>query len=516
MGSNSDFFEKNNKGYLYYLRLKIHEKKYYKIGFTKSDSVYKRFSHEGSIDYEYIEEVLFFHYFDNAFEIEESLHKFLKRELGADFYPAKEYPFYKNGQSEIYPEDVLTLAYHSLSRNDMKHRDSFLDAWTKSLPLYTEKFTKPPIDEFKNRPIFKLAANIYRAFFGVPIVRKRIEIRSIDSNYYVHKRAYLNAISLIHGCLPLRDYNTSNDPMSWLGYSNKQKPSKPRGYPYPIQSSEWYEELWSWADELEISEGILPRNLDELTSLEELNLYFNTSDPIYISQHLGRLTKLKKLTISGCKIVNFPVELGDLINLIYLNICGGCFYILPDSIGNLSKLETLELIEGQLIELPETIGKLKNIRKLDLGANKIESLPSTIGDLCNLEELGLGGVDLEGGTLTRPNPICFLPKEFVKLDRLKILEMGPGYHSGIMDRKISAPKVIFKLNNIEYLSTEFLLDDRICDVKKMKKLTRLEGQFERYDVMKKNIIKLKKIPNIHFYSDYSYIVKENGIIKSSE
>ena len=51
--------ENLNNGYLYYIELEIEKKSYYKVGYTKDDSVYKRFSYGGSNDYKYIKKVIF-------------------------------------------------------------------------------------------------------------------------------------------------------------------------------------------------------------------------------------------------------------------------------------------------------------------------------------------------------------------------------------------------------------------------------------------------------------------------
>ncbi|QSX32099.1 hypothetical protein JYB87_09890 [Shewanella avicenniae] len=67
-------------------------------------------SYGGSEDWKYIDKVLLFLNLSDAFNIEQSLHSCLdsKKAFGR-FSASKDFPLCKNGQSELYIEDVLTL-----------------------------------------------------------------------------------------------------------------------------------------------------------------------------------------------------------------------------------------------------------------------------------------------------------------------------------------------------------------------------------------------------------------------
>lgn len=97
-------------GHVYYVRLRTSNCVYYKIGFTSSTSVGERLSFGQSGHESLIDEVLLFSYHKDAYDIEQSLHSHFSEERVFGEYGAyKNGPLCKNGQSELYAEDVLSL-----------------------------------------------------------------------------------------------------------------------------------------------------------------------------------------------------------------------------------------------------------------------------------------------------------------------------------------------------------------------------------------------------------------------
>ena len=90
------------------------------------ESVQARFAYKGNGDENLIDEVLFFEYFDNALEMERTLHSyFADRAL----FPGKgepDMPLAANGQSELYSEDVLVLDPSYLITNHRKVQEEIL------------------------------------------------------------------------------------------------------------------------------------------------------------------------------------------------------------------------------------------------------------------------------------------------------------------------------------------------------------------------------------------------------
>lgn len=117
-------------GNLYYVRLKTPAGPLYKLGFTTMKSVQERFTFQGEGHEELIDKVMFFGHFDDAFDIEEQLHlHFHNKAVFRKTNPKAYGPLYKNGQSELYAEDILGLdadyveAQSELTRRDLRVTD---------------------------------------------------------------------------------------------------------------------------------------------------------------------------------------------------------------------------------------------------------------------------------------------------------------------------------------------------------------------------------------------------------
>ena len=98
-------------GHVYYLKLKTSRGPMYKLGFTTKTSIRERFSFDGSEDYKLIDKEFIFTYLPNAYEIEQRLHRLFQHSRGKVLkrYEDPTLPLYKNGQSELYYEDILEL-----------------------------------------------------------------------------------------------------------------------------------------------------------------------------------------------------------------------------------------------------------------------------------------------------------------------------------------------------------------------------------------------------------------------
>ena len=69
-----------------------------------------RFEYGGSNDYQYIDKVLLFVNLKDAFDVEQKLHAYLyKKKAFGQYSASNEFPLCKNGQTELYIEDVLNL-----------------------------------------------------------------------------------------------------------------------------------------------------------------------------------------------------------------------------------------------------------------------------------------------------------------------------------------------------------------------------------------------------------------------
>lgn len=107
---NRHVYQGKKSGNIYYVRLKTPVGVFYKIGFTTLESVKARMGYGGSNDANYIDEVLMFVNNSNAYDIEQELHGRLYNKAAFAKYSSDDnFPLSKNGQTELYIEDILNL-----------------------------------------------------------------------------------------------------------------------------------------------------------------------------------------------------------------------------------------------------------------------------------------------------------------------------------------------------------------------------------------------------------------------
>jgi Leucine Rich Repeat (LRR) protein len=96
----------------------------------------------------------------------------------------------------------------------------------------------------------------------------------------------------------------------------------------------------------------LPDGLENLGSLQALNLNVGLGE---LPNSIGKLSKLRHLSLGGNKLNT-----------------------LPDNIGDLKALKTLNLFNNSLKTFPESIANLKNLINLNFGMNNIKTIPPNV------------------------------------------------------------------------------------------------------------------------------------------
>lgn len=102
-------------GYVYYVRLKTPLGLFYKLGFTSLGSVEERLAFQGKGDEDLVDKVLFFVYLKDGYDVETALHQhFRPRKAFSNVQSDPNLPLYRNGQSELYIDDILDYdsGYH--------------------------------------------------------------------------------------------------------------------------------------------------------------------------------------------------------------------------------------------------------------------------------------------------------------------------------------------------------------------------------------------------------------------
>lgn len=203
----------------------------------------------------------------------------------------------------------------------------------------------------------------------------------------------------------------------------------------------------------------LPNEVGNLTNLTRLETAgFNP-----ITAEIGKMAKLKSLTIRDYRSNTFPETIKNLGSLSYLYLEAQLhghkiqdvvaeitsldtlkikpfndysYAGIPMEIGNLINLKYLYIEQVSSTDLPASLGKLESLEKLDLQKlNSIESLPAEIGSLSGLKELNINSLPL----------LKSLPEEMSNLSTLEKLSV---YQCHLLT---SIPSTLGNLTNLSLL-----------------------------------------------------------------
>lgn len=163
------------------------------------------------------------------------------------------------------------------------------------------------------------------------------------------------------------------------------------------------------------------KNLQELTIFNKDANYSNTKLPLHeIQEAIGKLSQLKRLSISGAALEHLPESIGQLTELEQLNISNCQLNTIPQSIFELPKLKYLWLSSNKLKRVPENID-LPALQNISLNNNKLTSLPEALAKQPQLKQIKLNN-----------NPLKILPDAFNIIkeidlaieDKLCLLDFG--------------------------------------------------------------------------------------------
>ena len=155
----------------------------------------------------------------------------------------------------------------------------------------------------------------------------------------------------------------------------------------------------------------LPESLFLFVNLENLILDDNKLQRL---DGLGRLSKLRHLSIVGNPIDSLPEELIDL-PLKTLNL--GYWTDLPEWFSRLEDLETLEIVVEELETIPEVVASIPALERLVL-ADWPASWQPLLDDLVSkLKVMSLQQLRISSG------PVTHLPDDLSPFGQLKVLEL---------------------------------------------------------------------------------------------
>lgn len=130
-----------------------------------------------------------------------------------------------------------------------------------------------------------------------------------------------------------------------------------------------------------------PERITELRSLKELNLAYNEYSSI--SESIGNLFNLERLSLNDNKLKNLPFSIQNLKNLKYFNLSDNFFEEISEVICSLDKLEILKIKSNLVKIIMSNIKNLENLKELYISDNEFGKLPKKILLLKNLKKLSV-------------------------------------------------------------------------------------------------------------------------------
>ncbi|XP_077245891.1 cuscuta receptor 1-like [Tasmannia lanceolata] len=202
-----------------------------------------------------------------------------------------------------------------------------------------------------------------------------------------------------------------------------------------------------WGNQLD--DRSLPSCLGNLSSLEDLDLYYNNlRNPLGNSTGLCGLKRLTYLSLGHNNLhdQSFPSCLGNLSSLVFLNLYGTnlTFGAISTGLCSLKRLKTLSLRRNQLDDrsLPSCLRNLSSLEDLDLAVNNFRNPFGISPGLCGLKRLLY--LDLSDNNLHDQSP----PSCLGNLSSLETLDL-PGNNLTFTFGAISTG--ICKLRNLSCL-----------------------------------------------------------------
>ncbi|MBT4959542.1 MAG: hypothetical protein HON33_06190, partial [Flavobacteriaceae bacterium] len=239
---------------------------------------------------------------------------------------------------------------------------------------------------------------------------------------------------------------------------------------------------------------LFPDEFTNITSLEVLELKnykrfirFNDNFTVLDRATNKGLFNLKKLTLTGSHIADFPQNLDNLETLTDLELVN-CRFGTGGAAGYGYYMESIDeptIVEGVI----NTIKKIPNLEKLRLSSTAIKSLfRVNDGDftslrVLNLNEIGFEEIDLGIFNLTNLTTLTFqgnklsnIPEEISSLVNLTVLDLGTNQLTSLPDsmgQLVNLKKLYLDDNNLETLPSTFvnLVNVTTLNVKNNNRLT---------------------------------------------
>ena len=394
MGRSRSDFEianamRNPAGYMYYARMKTKWGIFYKLGYTSQSSLEVRLNYGEKNDGDLVDRVLLWAWSDSALHDEQRLHDlFRDKRVFGKYGRFHNGPLYKNGQSELYAEDILDL--------DPECTKEQVKSSVKAAERIGIEYRSNPIGD---HPIWRVVGAVLMVVLSPLILLRKILEETVPAMKREKERI-----------LELERKHESDIAAAVLAIKSKLTPYRDgagsngscRTFNGEKSENAWKESLCNW---LNRALTVEPEDMtaEDLFRVVKGNFSPTTIDAVEClvlgDAHGGR------------NISELPECLYELRGLRSLHLQRNEIEHLSDKLGQLVNLEELKLGGTALKTLPATIGQLKRLRILTAWWSDLESLPPEIGQLSELEGLDVSACE----------DLKVLPSEIVQLRKIKRL-----------------------------------------------------------------------------------------------
>lgn len=434
--SRSDFENanamRNPAGNIYYARMKTKWGIFYKLGYTSKSSLEERLNYGEKNDGSLIDCVLLWSWSDNALHEEQRLHGLLhdKRVFGkyGKFHNG---PMYKNGQSELYAEDILDL--------DADCTESQVKNSLKAVEKIGVEYRNNPIGD---HPIWHVVGAVLMVVFS-PLILLRKILEEVVPAMKKEKEEYLKrarkhqtdiAAAVLDIKMKSKPYRASSNLVSHEGVprygfnphlSSSDGPTESLDELLALlNNSKNFSIRFSTSTKEDVYTSCNKITRAELKNITELDIYQPCMDlpppqgSVDIPSAIGQLKRLKKLSFREFKIGLIPDSIANLSELQELHVSGAEMTSLPDFLVKLPRLKILSLPDNSIDSLPRELGEIQTLEQLILPLNELKELPESARELRNLKILRLASNPLSEfpdflGTLTSLEGLSFDDDELV-------------------------------------------------------------------------------------------------------
>jgi len=409
---------RNPAGYVYYVRLKTRWGLFYKLGYTNQPTLEHRFNYGEKNDWDLVDRVLLWAWSDTALQDELRLHELLhdKRVFGryGRFHNG---PLYKNGQSELYAEDILDL--------DPDCTDEQVKSSIKAAKKIGIEYRNDPIGD---HPIWHVVFALLKVLLS-PLILLRKALEEFVPAMKKEKQQCLELARKRESDIATAVLEMKRKSQPYLGESGLQRTNVKLEL---AKQKAWKQSLCDWLNRT------LTVKFEDMTAedlFRDVNCKFDPKtietvdclvlgdaqggrDISTLPESLYELSGLKSLHLQRNNIEHLSEKLGQLINLEELKLGGNPLKTLPSSIGRLKKLRILTLWWTDLTSLPSEIAQLSELEGLDVSAcDELKELPREIVRLKKIQRLYLPSHDDFKLTAEQQNWVDTLKRNGAEVER---------------------------------------------------------------------------------------------------